>query len=56
MSRAGADSPYWPGAAVLVEDDGAPQLLRLLADRTQDQIRPAPTRAGVEPAGQAPTL
>jgi hypothetical protein len=29
---AGTDSPYWPGGAILVEDTGAPQLLRLLAD------------------------
>jgi hypothetical protein len=28
----GTDSPYWPGGAILVEDTGAPQLLRLLAD------------------------
>ena len=25
-------SPYWPGGAILVEDTGAPQLLRLLAE------------------------
>jgi predicted phosphodiesterase len=29
-AAAGEDSPYWPGSAVLVEDAGAPQLLRLL--------------------------
>jgi hypothetical protein len=28
---AGSASPYWPGGAVLVADDGPPQLLRLLA-------------------------
>ncbi|HEY6762820.1 MAG TPA: metallophosphoesterase [Baekduia sp.] len=28
----GARSPYWPGGAVLVEDDGPPELLRLLED------------------------
>ena len=26
-------SPYWPGTAVLVEDDGPPRLIRLLGDR-----------------------
>jgi hypothetical protein len=34
------ESPYWPGCAVLVEDDGAPRLLRLLADRTHAQLAP----------------
>jgi len=56
MSGAGADSPYWPGAAVLVGDEGAPQLLRLLADRTKDEIRPAARGSVGEPAGQPPTL
>jgi hypothetical protein len=28
---AGTASPYWPGGAVLVEDDGPPRLLRLLS-------------------------
>jgi hypothetical protein len=31
-SADGAHSPYWPGGAILVEDRGAPQLLRLLDD------------------------
>jgi hypothetical protein len=35
-----AESPYWPGACVLVEDTGAPQVLRLLQDRTREEIRP----------------
>src|SRR6185437_2253870 len=26
------ESPYWPGGAVLVEDDGPPRLLRLLEE------------------------
>jgi hypothetical protein len=29
---AGPAGPYWPGGAILVEDTGAPQLLRLLDD------------------------
>jgi hypothetical protein len=30
-----ADSPYWPGCAVFVEDDKPPEVRRLLADATQ---------------------
>jgi hypothetical protein len=30
----GADSPYWPGGAILVEDGKAPVLLRLLDEET----------------------
>jgi hypothetical protein len=35
-------SPYWPGTAILVEDDGPPRLLRLLGDRGHDALRPPP--------------
>jgi predicted phosphodiesterase len=34
------ESPYWPGSGVLVDESGPPQLLRLLQDRTREQIRP----------------
>lgn len=34
----GAASPYWPGGAVLVEDTGAPQVLRLLAGLTEPDL------------------
>jgi predicted phosphodiesterase len=34
------ESPYWPGGSVLVEDEGPPQLLRLLQDRSQAELRP----------------
>jgi hypothetical protein len=37
------DSPYWPGTAVLVEDQGPPSLVSLLADRSLEQIRPSRT-------------
>jgi hypothetical protein len=40
VSSEGSDHPYWPGGAVLVDESGAPQVLRLLSDRTQEQIRP----------------
>jgi predicted phosphodiesterase len=36
------ESPYWPGGAVLVEDDGPPTLLRLLDDRSSSELRPLP--------------
>ncbi len=34
------ESPYWPGAAVLVEESGPPVVLRLLQDRARREIRP----------------
>jgi len=33
-------SPYWPGTAVLVEDDGPPRLIRLLGERGHRELRP----------------
>jgi Calcineurin-like phosphoesterase len=33
------ESPYWPGGAVLVEDDGPPLLRRLLDDRSAVELR-----------------
>ena len=39
-------SPYWPGGAAIVEDDGPPRFVRLLdgvgADALRPQARPAP--------------
>ncbi len=32
------ESPYWPGGAVLVEDDGLPVLRRLLDDRSNAEL------------------
>jgi hypothetical protein len=32
-------SPYWPGGAVVVEDDAPPRLLRLLSDRSHAELR-----------------
>jgi predicted phosphodiesterase len=34
------ESPYWPGASVLVEDSGPPVMGRLLQERTHEEIRP----------------
>jgi hypothetical protein len=33
-------SPYWPGTAVVVDDDGPPQLIRLLGERGHRELRP----------------
>ncbi|MBB4662513.1 metallophosphoesterase [Conexibacter arvalis] len=40
LSRAPYESPYWPGRAVLVDDDPSipPRLLRLLGDRAWDDL------------------
>jgi hypothetical protein len=35
-----ADSPYWPGSAVVVEAEGPPRLIRLLGDRSHQELRP----------------
>ena len=40
LSGAGPESPYWPGAAVLVEDSGPPRVERLLAGVGADALRP----------------
>lgn len=39
-----AESPYWPGAAVLVEDSGPPVVRRLLQDRSRADLKPDLTR------------
>jgi UDP-2,3-diacylglucosamine pyrophosphatase LpxH len=33
-------SPYWPGSAVLIEDDAPPRLIRLLGDRGHAELAP----------------
>jgi hypothetical protein len=38
-------SPYWPGGAIVVGDDGPPRLERLLSDLGADALRP-PAAAG----------
>ncbi|HEY3828182.1 MAG TPA: hypothetical protein VGL57_03190 [Solirubrobacteraceae bacterium] len=47
------ESPYWPGCAVLVEDDGPPRLLRLLAERTHEQLAPRALDRSAAPADSA---
>jgi calcineurin-like phosphoesterase family protein len=34
------ESPYWPGAGVLVEESGPPVIVRMLQDRAREDIRP----------------
>jgi predicted phosphodiesterase len=36
------ESPYWPGAGVLVEESGPPVIVRMLQDRARVDIRPIP--------------
>jgi hypothetical protein len=40
MTPTPGESPYWPGVAVWVEDQGPPRLERLLADRRHEELRP----------------
>jgi len=36
------ESPYWPGGAIALDDDGPPRLERLLGDVPERVLRPAP--------------
>jgi Calcineurin-like phosphoesterase len=38
VAERSADSPYWPGTAVVVEDHGPPRLVRLLAAHGRDAL------------------
>lgn len=51
LTRTPSESPYWPGAAVRVDDDRRrpPTLVQLLADRTWDELARAGER---EPDGR----
>jgi UDP-2,3-diacylglucosamine pyrophosphatase LpxH len=40
LDESGPANPYWPGTAVLVADDGPPELLRLLSDRSRAELAP----------------
>ena len=39
-------SPYWPGTAVEVDDDGPPRLVRLLGERSHEELSPRQKRQG----------
>ena len=40
MTRVAPDSPYWPGGCVIVDDDGPPRLVRLLAGQSAEALSP----------------
>lgn len=40
IDDSGPRNPYWPGAAVLVEPTGPPRVVRLLAERTREELTP----------------
>ncbi len=40
LESSGPSNPYWPGSAVLVDQDGPPRLLRLLTDRSRAELAP----------------
>jgi hypothetical protein len=40
LSATPEESPYWPGTAVVVGDDGPPELIRLLGGRGHEALRP----------------
>jgi hypothetical protein len=40
LGSAPSDSPYWPGGCVVVDDDGPPELRRLLAERSHAELAP----------------
>lgn len=40
LSEQANGSPYWPGTAVIVEQEGPPRLVRLLGERGHDELRP----------------
>ncbi|HEX5622600.1 MAG TPA: metallophosphoesterase [Solirubrobacteraceae bacterium] len=40
LSDAPNGSPYWPGTAVLIEESGPPELVRLLGDRGHRELAP----------------
>ncbi len=44
LSRVPNQSPYWPGTAIRVADDGPPALVRLLGDRGHEELRPTEAR------------
>ncbi len=42
LTPTAAESPYWPGACVLVKDSGPPLIRRMLRDRPLGEISPLP--------------
>jgi hypothetical protein len=54
LSQRPGESPYWPGGCVVVDEQGAPRLLRLLATHSHEQLRPADKSASTETASRLP--
>ena len=50
VGPAEVDSPFWPGGALLLEDERTPQVLRLLRDVEPGRIVPQPRQVGAPPA------
>jgi hypothetical protein len=44
LAGAPNQSPYWPGTAISVGDDGPPELIRLLGDRGHAELAPTAAR------------
>ena len=40
LSEAPGDSPYWPGAAIVLDDGEPPELVRLLGERSHRELAP----------------
>jgi UDP-2,3-diacylglucosamine pyrophosphatase LpxH len=51
----GPETPYWPGTAVIVDDDAAPRLVRLLTHRSADELAAARPGAPPKPLSPPPT-
>jgi Calcineurin-like phosphoesterase len=39
LGRTAADSPYWPGTVIVVEDDREPRAINLLEDLSKEELR-----------------
>jgi predicted phosphodiesterase len=50
LGGSASENPYWPGTCVAVEDSGSPQLLPLLAGRSQQELRSARRELRAHPA------
>lgn len=45
LGRSSAESPFWPGRAVIVGEDGAPEAIDVLADAPHTELEPGPVPA-----------
>jgi hypothetical protein len=49
-------SPYWPGTVTWVEDDGPPRRVRLLIERSREELKEAVRRVASTARGQRPAV